>query len=250
MVVGALRLGMATGGVWTSGSTPGLAVTASGPERLVDRLPSDVSRATVAAAKRADVLVVDRRTAGTRTERTGEAEIAGRTVLVVPKPAGARPSVACYSTDPPDTDPAVELIRRTVELDATAEAHFGVASAVAIASGDEHEAGGPSGDVSGGSADWVAVDEQEEPLEGEPLDLSDDAFDLPDPNEGSGLAAEGGGTASRAGHASVSPSAAELAARRDSVDSAASRVLDESPEGAAPLAFCGLSAVVEPLDGA
>ncbi len=244
MVVRPFAWGMATGGAWTSGSTPGLAVTASGPERLVDRLPSEVSRAAVAAAKRADVLVVDRRTSGTRTERTGEADIAGRTVLVVPKPPGARPSVTCHSTEAPEADPAVELIRRTVELDATADAHFGVASAVAVASGDEP----PSGDV-GGSADWVAADEQDDGLDSGTPDATDASFGFSDPDDGSGQVPDGGGTTSRTGHASVSPSAAELAARRDSVDTAASRVLEDGPDAAAPLAFCGLSAVVEPLDG-
>jgi hypothetical protein len=236
---------MATGGAWTSGSTPGLAVTASGPERLVDRLPSEVSRAAVAAARRADVLVIDQRTSGTRTERTGETEIAGRTVLVVPRRPGARPSVTCYSTETPETDPAVELVRRTVELDATADAHFGVASAVAVASSDEPA----SGDV-GGSADWVAVDEQDETHEFGMADVTDASFGLSSPDDGSGPAPDGGGTTSQSGHASVSPSAAELAARRDSVDTAASRVLEDQPDAAAPLAFCGLSAVVEPLDGA
>jgi hypothetical protein len=241
MVVRPFDRGMATGGAWTSGSTPGLAVTASGPDRLVDRLPSEVSRAAVAAAKRADVLVIDRRTSGTRTERTGEADIAGRTVLVVPKRPGARPSVTCYSTEAPEADPAVELIRRTVELDATADAHFGVASAVAVASGDEP----PSGDV-GGSADWVAADEQEDGLDFGTPDATETSV-LPTPDHDP--APDGGGPTSRTGHASVSPSAAELAARRDSVDTAASRVLEEGPDAAAPLAFCGLSAVVEPLDG-
>ncbi|WP_276257907.1 hypothetical protein [Haloglomus litoreum] len=198
-----------------SGSTPGLAVSASRAERLVDRLPSEVSRAAVAAAKRADVLVIDRRTAGTRTERTGEADIAGRTVLVVPKRPGARPKVDCFSREPPETDPAVELLRRTVELDATAEAHYGVASAVAVASGDEAPA------PAGGAAEWVAVDE-----------------------------ADGGNAPARTGHESLSPSAAEIAARRDSVDTAAARVLEGDDGGAAPLAFCGLSGVIEPLEDA
>lgn len=235
---------MATGGAWTSGSTPGLAVTASGPERLVDRLPGEISRATVDAAKRADVLVVDRRTAGTRTERTGEADIAGRTVLVVPKRPGARPSVACYSTEDPERDPAVELVRRTVELDATADAHFGVASAVAMASDDDAE----SGDVNGGSADWVAVDERDEPFEPGAAD-GGASFGPPSPDDLAATAEGAGEAASRTDHASVSPSAAELAARRDSVDTAASRVLDEDSDAAAPLAFCGLSAVVEPFEG-
>lgn len=186
---------MSTGGAWAANSTPGLSLTASGPERLVDRLPHGVAAATVEAARDADVLVVDRRTGGTRTERTGRAEIAGRTVLVVPKRPGARPSVTCYSRGDPGSDPAVELVRRTVELDATADAHYGVAAAVAGASGDED------------ATDNSPEDER------------------------------------------LSPSAAELAARRDSVDIATERVLEDAPDGAAPLAFCGLSAVVEPLDG-
>lgn len=161
---------MSTGGAWASGSTPGLAVRASGPERLVDRLPSGVAAATVEAARTADVLVVDRRTADTRTERTGEAEIAGRTVLVVPKRPGARPRVSCYSRADPRSDPAVELVRRTVELDATADAHYGVASAVAVASGDED--GTTETDD---EATWATTDEGAAP--------ADDAFGLPAPDE-------------------------------------------------------------------
>jgi hypothetical protein len=237
---------MATGGAWTPGSTPGLAVSVTRAERLVDRLPSDISRETVAAAKRADVLVVDRRTAGTRTERTGEADIAGRTVLVVPRRPGARPSLACFSRDPPETDPAVDLLRRTVELDATAEAHYGVASAVAVASEDG------SGGAAGGAAGWVAADEADEPAPSGATPLaSTDAeapFERRSPDEG--RAGDDGDATGGMGHGSLSPSAAEIAARRDSVDTAAARVLERDDDGAAPLAFCGLSGVVDPLEDA
>lgn len=245
MVVRPFGRGMATGGAWTSGSTPGLAVTASPAERLVDRLPSDVSSATVAAAKRADVLVVDQRTAGTRTERTGEADIAGRTVLVVPKRPGARPKVACYSREDTETDQAVELIRRTVELDATADAHYGVASAVAVASEGESPGTDPAG---GSSAEWVAIDETDGTTTPDGTTGAEASFGLPSPDEHGGAGGADGDTASRTGHASLSPSAAEIAARRDSVDTAAARVLEGADDGAAPLAFCGLSGVVEPLE--
>lgn len=231
-----------------SGSTLGLAVSVTRAERLVDRLPSEVSRATVAAAKRADVLVVDRRTAGTRTERTGEAEIAGRTVLVVPKRPGARPKVTCYTRDDPETDPAVELLRRTIELDATAAAHYGVASAVAVASEDEPVGAGPAG---GRSAEWVAVEGADEPSTASATPMASTGAEasarLPSPDQ-AGAADDDGSAASRTDHANLSPSAAEIEARRDSVDTAAARVLEGDDDGAAPLAFCGLSGVVDPLE--
>lgn len=215
---------MATGGTWTGGGGPGLAVTTVGPTRPGDRLPEDVDRQVVDAAAAADLLVVDRRRTGTRAPEPGTAEIAGRQVLVVPRQPGARPEVACYSRDDPETDPAVELIRRTVELDATAAAHYTVAAAVAAASDGE-----PTHAAENGSFDDWTRD-------------SDPVIELEAEMDGSEV------TAAPTGHASVSPSTAELAARRDSLDTAADRVLDDGPESAAPLAFCGLAGVVEPLD--
>lgn len=209
---------MSTGGTLTTGAPSGLAVTTCGPERLVDALPGGVAAAIVEAARRADVLVVDRRTGELRTDRPGEAEIAGRTVLVVPKRPGARPSVTCYSRAAPGTDPAVELIRRTVELDATTDSHYSVASAVAVASEDASAAG-----------------------EDVPTSDEDDRFGLPEP---------GAEEASPSERASLSPSAAELAARRDAVDDAIQRLLEGAPEEATALAFCGLAGVVEPLPDA
>lgn len=211
--------GMATGGAWTASGGPGLAVTTEGPTEPRDRLPQDVSRAVVEAAAAADLLVVDRRRTGTRTEQPGTAEIAGRDVLVVPRRPGARPRVECYSSDDPATDPAVELVRRTVELDATTAAHYSVAAAVAVAS------------------------------DGEPSSSAlDDQFDEWTRDSSTGGRTGGSEVAAvPSGHPDVSPSTAELAARRDSVDAAAERVLDGAPETAAPLAFCGLAGVVEPL---
>lgn len=212
---------MATGGTWAGGGGPGLVVTTAGPTRPSGRLPEDVDGQVVEAAATADLLVVDRRRAGTRAPEPGTAEIAGRQVLVVPRRPGARPSVECYSRDDPETDPAVDLIRRTVELDATAAAHYSVAAAVAVAS--ERDADEPEGSFD----DWT----QDSVVGGDP---------------GTEPASEGATEPS--GHASVSPSTAELVARRDSLDTAAERVLDGGPESAAPLAFCGLAGVVDPLD--
>ncbi|PSP97928.1 hypothetical protein BRC89_09705 [Halobacteriales archaeon QS_4_70_19] len=209
---------MSTGGTPTTGAPSGLAVTTCGPERLVDRLPGGVAAATVEATRRADVLVVDRRTGELRTDRPGEAEIAGRTVLVVPERPGARPSVTCYSRAAPGSDPAVELIRQAVELDATTASHYSVASAVAVA-----------------NEDVSPTEEGETPTE------PTDSFGLPAPETEEAPAAE---------HASLSPSAAELAARRDAVDDATRRLLDDAPEEATALAFCGLAGVVEPLPDA
>lgn len=169
--------------------------------------------------------MVDRRRDGVRTAAPSHAEIAGRQVVVVPRRPGARPSVACYSRDAPGTDPAVERVRRTVVLDATAAAHYDVAAALAVAGGDgtgEAEGSfddllddGADGEPATGDADWTRT-------------------------------TDGGRSADAAG-ASVSPSAAELSARRDSVDTATHRVLEGAPETAAPLAFCGLAGVVEPI---
>lgn len=224
MCVPHLLRGMATGGTWTAGGGPGLAVTTVGPTHPADRLPEEVDRRVVDAAAAADLLVIDRRRSDTRAPEPGTAAIADRQVLVVPRQPGARPEVTCYSRDDPETDPAVELIRRTVELDATAAAHYTVAAAVAVASDGEptHAA------ENGSSDDWTQGSDPVVELEAE-MD-------------------EREGTAAPTGHASVAPSTAELAARRDSLDTAAERVLDGGPESAAPLAFCGLAGVVDPLD--
>jgi hypothetical protein len=226
-------------------------VTASRADRLVDRLPEGVSSAAVAAAKRADLLVLDSRTAGTRTERTGEAEIAGRRVLVVPERPGARPRVACYSRDDPDSDPAIPLVRRTVELDATTAAHYDVAAAVADADGAAEPTAdasdtGPVAHADGGAEptgpEWVTDAAAGSEGGGTTFETAAGIAMLEAAADGPGADDDGDV------RASVSPSAAELAARRDSVDTAAERVLSATPETAAPLAFCGLAGVVEPLE--
>lgn len=210
---------------------PGLAFRTGGPTRPADELPADVDHTVVDAAAAADVLVVDRRRDGVRTAAPGRAEIAGRQVVVVPRRPGARPSVACYSRDAPGTDPAVELVRRTVALDATVAAHYDVAAALAVAGGDgTGESEGSFDDLLDGGAG------------GEPA--TDDADWTRTPTD-SRLA--DGGRSADAADGSVSPSAAELSARRDSVDTATHWVLEGAPETAAPLAFCGLAGVVEPI---
>lgn len=216
---------MTTGRTPMAPDGPGLAFRTGGPTRPADELPADVDRAVVDAAAAADVLVVDRRRDGLRTAAPGHAEIAGRQVVVVPRRPGARPSVACYSRDAPGTDPAVERVRRTVALDATAAAHYDVAAALAVAGGDG------TGEAEGSFDDLL-----DDGADGEPA--TDDADWT--------RTTDGGRSADAAG-ASVSPSAAELSARRDSVDTATHRVLEGAPETAAPLAFCGLAGVVEPI---
>lgn len=222
---------MTTGRTPMAPDGPGLAFRTGGPTRPADELPADVDRAVVDAAAAADVLVVDRRRDGVRTAAPGHTEIAGRQVVVVPRRPGARPSVACYSRDAPGTDPAVERVRRTVVLDATAAAHYDVAAALAVAGGDG------TGEAEGSFDDLL-----DDGADGDPA--TDDA----DRTRWTGdTRPADGGRSADAADASVSPSAAELSARRDSVDTATHRVLEGAPETAVPLAFCGLAGVVEPI---
>jgi hypothetical protein len=122
----------------TDGSRPGPTVTVTGAvapaEHLPEAYPGDGP--TAAAAADAAVLVVDRRASGTRAEQPGETRVADRRVVGVPGRPGARPSVDIYSRADPAGDPAVALLRRTVELDACAAAQFRVASRLAVVGDD------------------------------------------------------------------------------------------------------------------
>jgi hypothetical protein len=153
-------------------------------------------------------------------------------VVVVPRRPGARPSVACYSRDDPGADPAIECVRRTVLLDATAAAHYDVAAALAVAGGDGTDEAERSFD---------------DLLEDEAADGERATEDPDSTRTTADTRMTDGGRSPGGAEASVSAPAAELAARRESVDAATHRVLDGAPETAAPLAFCGLAGVVEPV---
>jgi hypothetical protein len=208
----------------TDGGRPGPTVTVTGPVAPAEHLPETYPGDGPAAAAAADaaVLVVDRRTSGTRAEQPGETRVADRRVVAVPARPGARPSVDLYCRADPVGDPAVALLRQAVELDAYAAAHFRVASRLAVV-----------GDDGTGDPDWATAGD-----------------DGPATGGRAGPGGDGDAVAdAEAGPAGIPPSAAELRARRDSVDEATGRLLDAAAEEAAPLAFCGLSAVLDPLDG-
>jgi hypothetical protein len=199
------------------------------PERAVSSAVHD-------AVRGADLLVVDRRGEATRTTAPGEAEIAGATVVVVPTEPGLRPTVEVYARGPVDT-PAVEAIRQTIELDACTSAHYDVAARLAAVEAEENRP------ADGETDDWATIAREAGGTANLPASGTD-----PGP---SGGATEDGSTAvAGGGAADHSVPAAELRARRDSVDEATDRLLVDIGAGddTAPLAFCGLSEVVDPID--
>lgn len=233
------RSGMPSGPAGTIGGGLQPSVTVTGHADLAVELPQRaVPSAVHDAVREADLLVVDRRGEATRTDEPGEARIAGARVVVVPAEPGLRPTVEVYTRASAEAPP-VEAIRRTVELDACTAAHYDVAARLAAA-----EAEGEGADE---TDDWATIARE-----------AGGTANLPsgDPGGGAGAATEDGGTAVATGSSAEhtdsteeSVPAAELRARRDSVDEATDRLLTDADTGedTAPLAFCGLSEVVDPI---
>ena len=210
-------------------------VNLTGHADLSLELPEQAVPAAVHDAVRtADILVVDQRGDATRTPQPGEARIADAQVVVVPIEPGLRPTVEVYARGPVDTRP-VDAIRQTVELDACTAAHYDVAARLAAVEAEDN----PPAD--GETDDWATIAREAGGTANLPPSGSD-------PGTGGSSPEDGGAAAAGAGAADHSVPAAELRARRDSVDQATDRLLvDIDGDETAPLAFCGLSEVIEPI---